>query len=36
MYPISIDLAEGDMLAENVLNPGITMALFVSISNKLV
>ena len=35
-YPISLALSEGDMLAQNALNPGITMDLFVSISNKLV
>ena len=33
---ISLALAEGEILAQNSLNPGITMDLFVSISNKLV
>ena len=33
---ISLVLAEGDMLAQNASNPGITMDLFVSISNKWV
>ena len=35
-YSISLALAEGDMLAQNASNPGITMDLFVSISNKWV
>ena len=35
-YPILLASAEGDMLAQNASNPGITIDLIVSISNKLV
>ena len=33
MYPISIDLAEGDMLSQNAVNPGITMDLSLYLTN---